>query len=109
MNPQIDFSKLNGLIPVVIQEYQTKDILMLAFMNEESLKKTIETGETWFWSRSKQTLWHKGETSGNIQKVKEIFLDCDNDTLLITVEQVGGVACHTGKKSCFFTTVSINS
>ncbi|MGB9682374.1 MAG: bifunctional phosphoribosyl-AMP cyclohydrolase/phosphoribosyl-ATP diphosphatase HisIE [bacterium] len=91
----------NGLIPVVIQEANSRQILMLAYMNEEALKRTIETGVTWFWSREKKRLWNKGETSGNIQKVKEIKLDCDGDALLILVEQVG-VACHTGHLSCFY-------
>lgn len=95
------YFKKSPLLPAIIQEDSTGDVLMLAYMNEESLKKTLETGETWFWSRSRQSLWHKGETSGHIQKVKAIYGDCDEDTLLIRVEQIG-VACHTGAKSCFF-------
>ncbi|MFW5648985.1 MAG: bifunctional phosphoribosyl-AMP cyclohydrolase/phosphoribosyl-ATP diphosphatase HisIE [Candidatus Alkaliphilus sp. MAG34] len=91
----------NGLIPAIIQDADTKEVLMLAYMNEDSLKKTLGTGETWFWSRSRKELWHKGETSGHIQKVKSINYDCDGDTLLIGVEQKG-VACHTGARSCFF-------
>ncbi|MCX7795195.1 MAG: bifunctional phosphoribosyl-AMP cyclohydrolase/phosphoribosyl-ATP diphosphatase HisIE [bacterium] len=91
----------DGLIPAIIQEANSGEVLMLGYMNEESLKKTIETGTTWFWSRERQRLWNKGETSGNIQKVKEIRVDCDNDALLVLVEQVG-VACHTGHLSCFF-------
>ena len=90
-----------GLVPAIIQDYQTNEILMLAYMNEESLRLTLQHGETYFWSRSRQQLWHKGETSGHIQHVKGICLDCDKDTLLIKVEQVG-VACHTGQRSCFF-------
>lgn len=90
-----------GLIPAIIQDVDTKEVLMLAYMNDDSLKKTLSTGETWFWSRSRKELWHKGETSGHIQKVKSISYDCDGDTLLIQVEQVG-VACHTGARSCFF-------
>lgn len=90
-----------NLIPAIVQDINTKEVLMLAYMNEDSLKKTLETGETWFWSRSRKELWHKGETSGNIQKVRNITYDCDGDTLLVEVEQ-HGVACHTGAKSCFF-------
>lgn len=96
---KLDFSK--GLVPAIIMEEETKDVLMLAYMNEESFKKTLETGSTWFYSRSRQQLWHKGETSGHTQKVKNIVTDCDSDTLLITVEQTGP-ACHTGEHSCFF-------
>ncbi len=92
---------VNGLIPAVIQDYKTKEVLMVAYMNCESLGKTCETGETHFYSRSRKTLWRKGETSGHIQKVKAIYADCDSDTLLVKVEQVG-VACHTGSRSCFF-------
>ncbi|MHC5226747.1 phosphoribosyl-AMP cyclohydrolase [Enterococcus sp. LJL99] len=91
----------NGLIPAIIVEEQTNDVLMLAYMNEESYQKTLDTGKTWFYSRSRQKLWNKGETSGHIQKVKKIATDCDQDTLLITVEQTGP-ACHTGAHSCFF-------
>ncbi|MDV7758047.1 phosphoribosyl-AMP cyclohydrolase [Liquorilactobacillus mali] len=90
-----------GLITSVIVDDKTGDVLMVAWMNEESYEKTIETGETWFWSRSRQELWHKGETSGNTQVVKSILLDCDQDTLLIRV-QPAGPACHTGKRTCFF-------
>ncbi|NLT19178.1 MAG: bifunctional phosphoribosyl-AMP cyclohydrolase/phosphoribosyl-ATP pyrophosphatase protein [Firmicutes bacterium ADurb.Bin080] len=89
------------LIPTIIQEHGTNEVLMLAYMNKESLKKTLDTGYTWFFSRSRKALWNKGETSGNIQKVVSIFADCDNDTLLIKVIQTGP-ACHTGNKSCFF-------
>ncbi len=91
----------DGLIPAVIQDSTTKDVLMLAYMNAESLAKTIESGETWFWSRSRQELWHKGGTSGNIQKVVEIRYDCDGDTLLVLVEPAGP-ACHTGAITCFY-------
>lgn len=89
-----------GLIPAIIQDAASKDVLMLAYMNEESLAKTLETKETWFWSRSRQELWHKGATSGHIQKVKSITFDCDADTLLIFVEPAGP-ACHKGQYSCF--------
>ncbi|EOH92987.1 phosphoribosyl-AMP cyclohydrolase [Enterococcus haemoperoxidus ATCC BAA-382] len=98
-----DFTK--GLLPAIIVEAKTNEILMLAYMNEESYKKTLKTGTTWFYSRSRQQLWNKGATSGNIQKVKSIVTDCDKDTLLITVEQTGS-ACHTGKHSCFFNVIS---
>ena len=96
----IDFNKGNGLIPTIIQEYKSKEVLMLAYMSKESLIKTLETKQTWFYSRSRNELWNKGATSGNIQIVKEIKIDCDLDTILILVEQVG-VACHTGELSCF--------
>lgn len=96
---QPDFSK--GLIPAIITDYETKEVLMLAYMNEESYQKTLASGETWFYSRSRKNLWHKGATSGHFQKVKSIHLDCDRDTLLIAVEQIGA-ACHTGSRTCFF-------
>lgn len=96
----IDFSKGNGLVPTIIQDYKSKEILMLAYMSKESLIKTLETKQTWFYSRSRNELWNKGATSGNIQTVKEIKIDCDLDTILILVEQKG-VACHTGELSCF--------
>jgi phosphoribosyl-ATP pyrophosphohydrolase/phosphoribosyl-AMP cyclohydrolase len=92
---------VNGLIPAVIQDHKKNDVLMVAYMNAESLQKTMETGETHFYSRSRKKLWRKGETSGHIQKVKAIFADCDLDTLLVKVDQTG-VACHTGSRSCFF-------
>lgn len=95
------FFKKGELIPAVIQENSTGEVLMLAYMNKESLEKTLETGYTWFFSRSRQKLWNKGETSGHVQKVVSICGDCDDDTLLIKVEQTGP-ACHTGSKSCFF-------
>ena len=91
----------SDLIPAIIIEKGTKDVLMLAYMNRESMKKTLETGSTWFYSRSRRELWNKGASSGHTQKVISIKSDCDDDTLLVEVEQTG-VACHTGKKSCFF-------
>lgn len=100
----MDFDKYfvkSELIPAIIKEKATGEVLMLAYMNRESMQKTIETGYTWFWSRSRQELWNKGATSGHLQKVVDIFADCDDDTLLITVEQTGP-ACHTGSHSCFF-------
>lgn len=90
-----------GLIPAIIQDWQNKDVLMLAYMNQESLRMTIETGKTHFWSRSRQQFWLKGETSGHFQIVKSIAYDCDEDALLIQVEQIGK-ACHTGERSCFY-------
>jgi phosphoribosyl-AMP cyclohydrolase len=91
----------NGLITTVVQDAATKEVLMVAWMNAESLQRTVESGETWFWSRSRQVLWHKGATSGNTQKVIEIRYDCDGDTLLALVEPAGP-ACHTGEQTCFF-------
>lgn len=90
----------DGLIPVVVQDYQTKEVLMVAYMNEQAFQKTLETGQTWLYSRSRKKLWLKGETSGNKQLVKQIKYDCDNDTLLLLVEPTGP-ACHTGQKTCF--------
>lgn len=89
-----------GLIPAIVQDAQTKEVLTLAYMNEESLSKTLETRETWFWSRSRQELWHKGATSGNTQSVVEMRLDCDQDAILVLVNPKGP-ACHTGATSCF--------
>ena len=91
----------NGLVPAIVQDAHNNEVLMLAYMNAESLRLTVETGETWFWSRSRSELWHKGATSGNIQKVVEIKVDCDADTLLIRV-QPAGPACHTGEITCFY-------
>jgi len=90
-----------GLVPTIVQDYLDGTVLMLAWMNRESLQKTLETGETWFWSRSRQEFWHKGATSGHLQRVKSIRYDCDSDALLVGVEQVGDIACHTGERSCF--------
>lgn len=95
------FFKKDELIPAIVYEVNTKTVLMLAYMNRESLQKTLETGYTWFWSRSRQELWNKGATSGHLQKVVSLYGDCDDDTLLVNVEQTG-VACHTGEYSCFF-------
>ncbi|AFY45147.1 bifunctional phosphoribosyl-AMP cyclohydrolase/phosphoribosyl-ATP diphosphatase HisIE [Nostoc sp. PCC 7107] len=90
-----------GLVAAIVQDYLDGTVLMMAWMNRESLQKTLESGETWFWSRSRQELWHKGGTSGHIQKIQSIRYDCDSDALLIGVEQIGDVACHTGERSCF--------
>lgn len=98
---KIDFRKGNGLIPVIIQDASTDEVLMLGYMNREAWEKTLETKRSSFWSRSRKKLWLKGETSGLFQVVKEIYLDCDGDTLLLKVDQIGGATCHTGFRSCF--------
>jgi phosphoribosyl-AMP cyclohydrolase len=98
----VDFSKGNGLVTAIAQDAETGEILMVANMNEESLARTVELGEVVYWSRSRQKLWHKGEESGNVQKVRELYVDCDGDAILMKVEQIGDAACHTGKRSCFF-------
>ncbi|MCQ2969574.1 MAG: phosphoribosyl-AMP cyclohydrolase [Clostridium sp.] len=98
---KIDFDKNHGLVPAIIQDFNSGEVLMLGYMSQESFLKTIEDGTVWFFSRSRNKLWHKGETSGNYQIVKEIRVDCDEDTLLIKVNQIG-VACHTGEYTCFF-------
>ena len=90
-----------GLVPAIVQDYLDGTVLMMAWMSQDSLQKTMETGETWFWSRSRQELWNKGATSGHIQQVKSLRYDCDSDALLVTVEQIGDIACHTGERSCF--------
>ncbi len=102
---KVDFIKGNGLAPAVIQDYQSGEAYMLGYMNEASLQKTYETGFVHFWSRSRQKLWMKGEESGNKLKVKEIYSDCDTDSLLIKVALIGHNVCHTGNKSCFFTKI----
>ena len=98
----LDFTKQNGLVPVVTQDHITGEVLMLAYMNEAAWQKTLETKKATYFSRSRQQLWIKGETSGHQQLVKEVRIDCDNDTVLLKVEQLGGAACHTGYKSCFY-------
>ena len=98
------YFKKADLIPAVVTDVENGEVLMLAYMNRESLQKTFETGYTWFWSRSRQELWNKGATSGHLQKVVEIYTDCDDDTLLVKVEQTGA-ACHTGNRTCFFTKI----
>ncbi len=92
----------DGLIPAIAQDSETGTILMMAWMNASSLEETIKRKEAVYWSRSRQKLWHKGETSGHVQKVHDILLDCDGDTLLLMVDQIGGIACHTGRNNCFF-------
>ena len=100
---ELDFSKsADGLIPAIAQDWQTGDVLMLAYINKEAWEKTLETGVATYWTRSRQRLWVKGESSGHIQKIKEIFVDCDLDTVVFKVDQVGGAACHEGYRSCFF-------
>ncbi|MDP2862632.1 MAG: phosphoribosyl-AMP cyclohydrolase [Desulfobacterales bacterium] len=98
----LNFNKINGLVPAIVQDYETGEILMLAFMNQEAWEATLSTGKATYFSRSRQKLWVKGETSGNLQIVKEILVDCDEDTVLLKVEQRGGAACHTGYRSCFY-------
>lgn len=92
----------HGLIPVIAQDAQSGDVLMFAWMNREALEKTMASGEAVYWSRTRRKLWHKGEESGHVQKVVEIRADCDRDVILLRIEQVGGIACHTGRRSCFF-------
>jgi phosphoribosyl-ATP pyrophosphohydrolase/phosphoribosyl-AMP cyclohydrolase len=105
--PDLKYDK-HGLIPAIIQDAQNNEVLMMAYMNETSLQKTIETGYTHFWSRSRQKFWKKGESSGHVQEVKQVLYDCDKDTILIKVFQKGPGACHTGHRSCFFTDISGN-
>ena len=92
----------DGLIPVIAQDAEAGDVLMFAWMNRDALARTVETGEAVYFSRSRGRLWHKGEESGHTQKIREIRIDCDNDVVLLKIEQVGGIACHTGRRSCFF-------
>jgi len=92
----------NGLVPAIAQDHETGRVLMFAWMNRESLQRTVETGEAVYFSRSRQRLWHKGEQSGHVQKLHELRLDCDGDVLLLSIEQIGHIACHTGRESCFF-------
>ena len=99
---KLDFEKMGGLVPAIIQDAETGKVLMLAYMNQIAWEKTLEPGKAWFFSRSRDKQWMKGEESGNVQVVKEIFVDCDDDTVLLKVEQVGTAACHKGYVSCFF-------
>lgn len=105
---KLDFDKGNGLLPVITQDYKTMEILMQAYMNEEAWLETLKTGRVVYFSRSKNALWRKGDSSGNVQHVKSIKVDCDLDSILIQVEQVGGAACHKGYRSCFYRTVEDN-
>ena len=97
-----NFAKGEGLVPVIAQDSRTNEVLMLAYMNRESWLNTLATGKATYWSRSRKALWLKGESSGHVQQVKEIYIDCDEDTVLLKVDQVGGAACHTGYRSCFY-------
>jgi len=106
---QLDFKKTGGLIHAIAQDYATGEILMLAYMNQEAFDATLSSGKATYYSRSRQTLWVKGETSGHVQQVKEIRIDCDDDTVLLKVEQLGGAACHTGHRSCFHKTLENGS
>ena len=99
---KLDFSKGDGLIPAIAQDYKTGEVLMLAYINEESWNETLKSGNATYWSRSRSKLWKKGEESGNVQKIKEILVDCDDDTVVFKVEQIGEAACHTGYRSCFY-------
>ncbi len=99
---KIDFAKGEGLVPVIVQDYRSKEVLMVAYMNKEAWNKTLRTRKAHYYSRSRKGLWLKGEESGHFQEVKNIFVDCDNDTLLLQVKQLGGAACHAGYRSCFF-------
>ncbi len=100
---KLDFTKFDGLLPAIVQDYDTLEVLMVAFMNEDAWNATMETGKATYFSRSRGKLWVKGESSGNVQIVKEVRVDCDSDTVLLKVEQIGEAACHLGYKSCFFT------
>ncbi len=106
--PELDFDKTGGLIPAIAQDADTGEVLMLAYMNKEAFEETLACGNAVYYSRSRKKLWKKGETSGHVQKVKEIRVDCDNDTVLLKVTQIGGAACHKGYKSCFYKIVENN-
>ncbi len=105
----VDFGKAGGLVTAIALDDASGDVLMVAHMNEEALRRTLDTGEVHYWSRSKGRLWHKGEESGNTQAVKSIWIDCDGDVVLLRVDQRGGAACHTGRRSCFFRTLEDGS
>ena len=106
---ELNLKKMGGLIPAVVQDYKTGEVLMLAFINQEAWEATLSTGKATYYSRTRQQLWIKGETSGNIQIIKDIRIDCDDDTVVLKVDQVGGAACHTGHKSCFYKKVEDGS
>ncbi len=105
---KLDFAKGDGLVPAIAQDWKTGEILMLAYINEEAWNETLKTGNATYWTRSRKKLWRKGEESGNVQKVKEIYVDCDEDTVIFKVEQIGGAACHEGFRTCFFRKVDGN-
>ena len=98
----LDFPRAGGLVPAIVQDHDTGEVLMLAYMNQEAWNRTLATGRAHFWSRSRKKLWCKGETSGHIQEIREVYVDCDHDTVLLKVHQVGGAACHEGYRSCFY-------
>lgn len=103
----LNFTKTtDGLLPAIVQDYQTNEVLMLAYINKQAWEKTLETGKAHFWSRSRNKLWLKGETSGHVQNIHQILVDCDDDTVVYKVEQLGGAACHTGHRSCFYRLVN---
>jgi len=107
---KLDFAKsADGLIPAIAQDWKTGEVLMLAYINEQAWRRTLETGNATYWSRSRRKLWTKGESSGNVQRIKEILVDCDEDAVIYKVEQVGGAACHTGYRTCFYRRVADNS
>jgi len=108
MEIRLDFEKQNGLVPAIAQDWETGEILMLAYMNKAAFEETLRTGKACYYSRSREKLWRKGEESGNVQAVKEIRIDCDNDTVVLKVEQIGGAACHMGYRSCFFRKIEEN-
>ena len=110
MMKTLDFEKMNGLVPAVVQDADTKEVLMLGFMNQDAYKKTLSSGRVTFWSRTRQTLWTKGETSGNTLQVVSVYTDCDNDSVLVVARLGGdGVCCHTGERSCFYTSQKITA
>lgn len=102
MSDLLDFEKQGGLVPAIAQDWETGEVLMLAYMNREAFEETVRTGKACYFSRSRSKLWRKGEESGNVQMIKEIRIDCDSDTVVLKIEQIGGAACHTGYRSCFF-------
>jgi phosphoribosyl-AMP cyclohydrolase len=108
MEIKLDFEKGKGFLPAIAQDWETGQVLMMAFMNREAWEKTLSTRKVYYWSRSRNELWFKGGTSGHVQVVKEIFVDCDGDSILLKVEQLGGGACHTGYKSCFYQKIKDN-
>lgn len=105
---KLDFSKGNGILPAITQDWRSGRVLMLGYINKDSWEKTLQTGQVHYWSRSRRELWHKGGTSGHVQRIIEIYADCDNDTVLFKIEQVGGAACHLGYQSCFHNKVDLS-
>ena len=105
---KLDFRKGNGILPAIVQDVTSGKVLMLAYMNNRAWTLTLQTGEAYYWSRTRRKIWHKGETSGNIQIIKEVIVDCDYDSILLKIEQVGGAACHLGYESCFHNKINNN-